>query len=166
MPASAEAWRKASPDPSESSTKPYLLTALYHFTLPQTVGAGGSPSCGSASCGGPWSALRSRCRPLHIAGPPSASKDRRCPPHVAGPRNAPQGHRCLPLFDDLLSTLTNQPASLYDEFGYGFEHARLRTRNSRYSVPEVNHDRAGRLALPATSCPSITVFRAGRSQNS
>src|SRR6266481_6102228 len=52
MPASAEAWRKASPDPSESSTKPYLLTALYHFTLPQTVGAGGSPGCGSASCGG------------------------------------------------------------------------------------------------------------------
>jgi hypothetical protein len=43
---------KASPDPSESSTKPYLLRALYHFTLPQTVGAGGSPSCGSASCGG------------------------------------------------------------------------------------------------------------------
>src|SRR5205814_10701261 len=52
MPASAEAWRKASPDPSESSTKPYLLRALYHFTLPQTVGAGGSPSCGSPSCGG------------------------------------------------------------------------------------------------------------------
>jgi len=52
MPASAEAWRKASPDPSESSTKPYLLRALYHFTLPQTVGAGGSPSCGLTSCGG------------------------------------------------------------------------------------------------------------------
>src|SRR4029077_774327 len=52
MPASAVTWRKASPDPSESSTKPYLLRALYHFTLPQTVGAGGSPSCGSASCCG------------------------------------------------------------------------------------------------------------------
>ena len=25
---------------------------LYHFSLPQTVGAGGSPSCGLASCGG------------------------------------------------------------------------------------------------------------------
>src|SRR5690348_5656013 len=52
MPASAEAWRKTSPDPSESSTKPYLLPGLYHFSLPQTVGAAGSPSCGSASCGG------------------------------------------------------------------------------------------------------------------
>ena len=40
----------------------------------------------------------------------------------------------VPTFDDLLSTLTNQPASLYDEFSYGFEHARLRTRNSRYSL--------------------------------
>jgi hypothetical protein len=36
--------------------------------------------------------------------------------------------------DDLPSTLTNQSASLYDEFPYGLEHARLRTRNSRYSV--------------------------------
>jgi hypothetical protein len=27
MPASAEAWRKASPDASKSSTKPYLLRA-------------------------------------------------------------------------------------------------------------------------------------------
>src|SRR5580700_6093480 len=52
MPASVEEWRKASPDPSESSTKPYRLSGLYHFSLPQTVGAGGSPSCGSASCGG------------------------------------------------------------------------------------------------------------------
>ena len=46
----------------------------------------------------------------------------------------PRRVSAVPLSDDLLSTLTNQPASLYDEFGYGFEHARLRTRNSRYSV--------------------------------
>src|SRR3984893_1634719 len=46
----------------------------------------------------------------------------------------PRKVTAIPLFDDLLSTLTNQPASLDDEFGYGFEHARLRTRNSRYSV--------------------------------
>ena len=39
----------------------------------------------------------------------------------------PRRVTAVPLFDDLLSTLTNQPASLYDEFGYGFEHARLRT---------------------------------------
>src|SRR5690348_6122201 len=36
--------------------------------------------------------------------------------------------------DDLPSTLTNQSASLYDEIPYDFEHTRLRTRNSRYSV--------------------------------
>jgi hypothetical protein len=36
--------------------------------------------------------------------------------------------------DDLPSTLTNQSASLYDEIRYGFEHVRLRTRNSRYSL--------------------------------
>src|SRR5690242_14227262 len=46
----------------------------------------------------------------------------------------PRRVTAVPLFDDWLSTLTNQPASLDDEFGYGFEHARLRTRNSRYSV--------------------------------
>src|ERR1700726_2183376 len=40
----------------------------------------------------------------------------------------------VPLFDDLLSTLTNLPASLYDEFGYGFEHARLRSRLSLLGV--------------------------------
>src|ERR1700730_10047882 len=51
-PTTAEAWRKASPDPSESSTKPYRFPGLNHFSLPQTVGAGGSPSCVSASCGG------------------------------------------------------------------------------------------------------------------
>jgi hypothetical protein len=45
----------------------------------------------------------------------------------------------------LLSTLTNQPASLDDEFGYGFEHARLRTRNSRYSVSG-GQSRPGRTA--------------------
>src|SRR5580692_3831787 len=28
------AWRKASPDPSESSTNPYPLLGLNHFTLP------------------------------------------------------------------------------------------------------------------------------------
>src|SRR5215831_20377709 len=38
------------------------------------------------------------------------------------------------LADDLLSTLTNQPASLYDEFCYGFEHARLRSRLSLLGV--------------------------------
>ena len=36
--------------------------------------------------------------------------------------------------DDLPSTLTNQSASLYDEIRYGFEHARLRKTDSRYSV--------------------------------
>src|SRR5690348_13721269 len=36
--------------------------------------------------------------------------------------------------DDLPSTLTNQSASLYDEIRYGFEHARLRKIDSRYSV--------------------------------
>src|ERR1700720_2631545 len=40
----------------------------------------------------------------------------------------------VPLFHDLLSTPTNQPASLYDEFGYCFEHARLRNRLSLLGV--------------------------------
>src|SRR5580704_9189548 len=40
----------------------------------------------------------------------------------------------VPLFHDLLSTPTNQPASLYDEFGYCFEHARLRGRLSLLGV--------------------------------
>src|SRR5262249_8642900 len=44
MPASADAWRKASPDPSESSTKPYRLSGLYHFTLAQTGWEDGSSS--------------------------------------------------------------------------------------------------------------------------
>jgi hypothetical protein len=30
-PTTAEAWRKASPDPSESSTKPYCFPGLNHF---------------------------------------------------------------------------------------------------------------------------------------
>ena len=51
MPASAPTWRKASPVPSESSTKPYLLSGLYHLTLPQNAGAGSSSSCGSVGCG-------------------------------------------------------------------------------------------------------------------
>jgi hypothetical protein len=57
----------------------------------------------------------------------------------------PRRVTAVPLSDDLLSTLTNQPASLYDEFGYGFEHARLRTRNSRYSVSG-GQSRPGRTA--------------------
>src|ERR1700747_875709 len=44
MPASAVAWRNTSPLPSESSTKPYLLSGLYHFTLPQTGCPDGSSS--------------------------------------------------------------------------------------------------------------------------
>src|SRR3954453_13878805 len=36
--------------------------------------------------------------------------------------------------DGLPATLTNQPASLYDEFRYGFEHARLRGRLSLLGV--------------------------------
>src|SRR5580704_8417233 len=52
----------------------------------------------------------------------------------------------VPLFHDLLSTPTNQPASLYDEFGYCFEHARLRKIDSRYSVS------AGQLPRRAKSC--------------
>src|ERR1700746_2015388 len=47
MPASAVAWRNKSPLPSESSTKPYLLSGSYHFTLPQTGCPDGSSSCGS-----------------------------------------------------------------------------------------------------------------------
>ena len=72
MPTSAVAWRKASPVPSESSTKPYLLRGLYHFTLPQTAGADGSSSCGSAGCceasaaslGSPESSSSRICRRL------------------------------------------------------------------------------------------------------
>src|SRR4029077_7409146 len=48
--------------------------------------------------------------------------------------------------DDLPSTLTNQSASLYDETPYGFEHARLRKIDSRYSVS------AGQLLRRARSC--------------
>ena len=37
MPVGAEAWRKASPDPSESWTKPYPLVGLNHLTCPRTA---------------------------------------------------------------------------------------------------------------------------------
>src|ERR1700730_17256931 len=49
---STVAWRKASPDPPESSTKPYLLLGLNHFTLPQTGRSDGSSICGPSNCTG------------------------------------------------------------------------------------------------------------------
>ena len=149
MPASAEAWRKASPDPSESSTKPYLLRALYHFTLPQTVGAGGSLSCGSASCGGTLECLEESLLSLTLL-------DLRMPRRIAvvpltlRDLGMPRRVTAVPLFDDLLSTPTNQPASLYDEFHYGSEHARLRKIDSRYSVSAGQLPRRGE-KLPEAS---------------
>jgi hypothetical protein len=52
--------------------------------------------------------------------------------------------------DELLSTLTNQSASLYDEIPYGFEHARLRKIDSRYSVSAGQLPRRGE-KLPEAS---------------
>jgi hypothetical protein len=52
--------------------------------------------------------------------------------------------------DDLLSTPMNQSASLDDEFGYGFEHARLRKIDSRYSVSAGQLPRRGE-KLPEAS---------------
>jgi hypothetical protein len=52
--------------------------------------------------------------------------------------------------DDLPSTLTNQSASLYDEIRYGFEHARLRKIDSRYSVSAGQLPRRGE-KLPEAS---------------
>ena len=52
--------------------------------------------------------------------------------------------------DDLPSTLTNQSASLYDEIRYGFEHARLRKIDSRYSVSAGQLPRKGE-KLPEAS---------------
>src|ERR1700746_2346698 len=119
MPASAEAWRKASPDPSESSTKPYRFPGLNHFSLPQTVGAGGSPSCVSASCGGAsgW-----------VKGGPVVPLLLR---HDFG---MARSVITVCFSDDLPPTLTNQSASLYDEIPYDFEHTRLRKLDSRYSM--------------------------------
>jgi hypothetical protein len=53
--------------------------------------------------------------------------------------------------DDLPSTLTNQSASLYDEIRYGFEHARLRKIDSRYSVS------AGQLPRRGEKLPEATA---------
>src|SRR6266571_4503469 len=50
---STVACRKASPDPSESSTNPYPLLGLNHFTLPRSAKPAGSSNCGSADCTGP-----------------------------------------------------------------------------------------------------------------
>jgi hypothetical protein len=52
--------------------------------------------------------------------------------------------------DDLPSTLTHQSASLYDEIRYGFEHARLRKIDSRYSVSAGQLPRKGE-KLPEAS---------------
>src|SRR6516165_8690393 len=51
MPASAVTWRKASPDPSESWTKPYPLLGLNHLTCPRTTRPDDSSNSGSASRG-------------------------------------------------------------------------------------------------------------------
>jgi len=51
----------------------------------------------------------------------------------------------------LPSTLTNQSASLYDEIRYGFEHARLRKIDSRYSVS------AGQLPRRGEKLPEATA---------
>jgi hypothetical protein len=53
--------------------------------------------------------------------------------------------------DDLLSTLTNQSASLYNEFLDGFEHARLRKFDSRYSVSAGQFRRRGEKLPEATA---------------
>src|SRR4029077_20292796 len=53
--------------------------------------------------------------------------------------------------DDLPSTLTNQSTSLYDEIRYGFEHARLRKIDSRYSVS------AGQLPRKGEKLPEATA---------
>src|SRR6476620_10181182 len=58
MPASAVTSRKASPDPSESWTKPYPLLGLNHLTCPRTARADGASSSGSASRGGTSESLR------------------------------------------------------------------------------------------------------------
>src|SRR3984893_15706883 len=140
MPASAEAWRKASPDPSESSTKPYRFPGLNHFSLPQTVGAGGSPSCVSASCGGDLG-MAQRVAVVRL----SLRHD------FAMARSA----ITVCFSDDLPSTLTNQSASLYDEIRYGFEHARLRKIDSRYSVS------AGQLPRRGEKLPEATAKKQG-----
>jgi hypothetical protein len=72
-----------------------------------------------------------------------------------------------PLFDDLLSTLTNQPASLDDEFGYGFEHARppdselslLGVGRSITTGPDGSHYRADveLLASAAQTIPTTLI---------
>ena len=46
--------------------------------------------------------------------------------------------------DDLLSTLTNQSATLYDEIPYGFEHARLRKIDSATRCRQVNYRAAAK----------------------
>jgi hypothetical protein len=52
--------------------------------------------------------------------------------------------------DDLLSTLTNQPASLY-EIRYGFKHARLRKIDSRHWVSAGQLPRRGEKLQEATA---------------
>src|SRR5258708_5639 len=52
MPASAVTWRKASPDPSESWTKPYPLFGLNHLTCPRTAKPDDPSNSGSAAPGG------------------------------------------------------------------------------------------------------------------
>src|SRR5260370_843045 len=52
MPASAVTWRKASPDPSESWTKPYPLLGLNHLTCARTARPDDPSNSGSASRGG------------------------------------------------------------------------------------------------------------------
>jgi hypothetical protein len=118
MPARAEAWRRASPAPSESSTKPYRFPGLNHFSLPRTVGAGGSPSCVSASCGGTSGGLKGS-----LLSPPGC-----------GTTSGGLAALSLCFSDNLPSTLTNQSASLYDEIPYHFEHTRLRKLDSRCSM--------------------------------
>ena len=69
--------------------------------------------------------------------------------------------------DDLPSTLTNQSASLYDEIRYGFEHARLRKIDSRYSVSAGQLPRRGEKLPEATAKKhaEADTRRVGRNRN-
>src|SRR5580692_4943318 len=51
MPASAVTWRKASPDPFESWTKPYPLLGLNHLTCARAARPDDPSNSGSAGCG-------------------------------------------------------------------------------------------------------------------
>jgi hypothetical protein len=75
---------------------------------------------------------------LSIVGSAAASRCRRRSCYLGAYADAnvcvvPAPASAIAILDDLRSTLTNQSASLYDKFPYGFEHARLQQLDSRYS---------------------------------